>query len=1285
MANLTIEHFNNTNASKATESLSITKNSVVTEVSVNSVTYKFKISLTSTFYKKKVFQPHEVIAIIKLENTKTKDEIFPSADIISQLFLGKKVSVNLDGAGVSTNLFVHKVLPKVKSGEIELRLEIFSLDKLMTLDKYSQAYSGRKLRKELLMSADRFGFSYGYYTEENNVPKSQIAQISVTPDRGKTENSADQKAQDTTQLQHLAENVYTTQYKKDNKTYTYTLQNEFIHPYLVQYNESFYDFLVRISNRCGEFFYFEDGVLKIGLSQTVDYTNEVTFKDDNSGVSKNLYGITNLSSVKEISGYTSVEMANSMSGVFSVESFHRNSLAEKNEISSSSKKANHGDVSGGYSVEQIYKDTGSTFKVNYPSDTNFDKSGYFYNSEIAHDEFFMPLYKDGFGGDKFVELDRGSAGKQISHAVEQVLNSTSLFDLLSNAAIEYASIGILYGMYYKVMDDRGKERFIQPNAPSNSTNINGTTFTKEPDVVVPFSENSVKRWTTLEYYSDIRYFQDLLGKQMIRVDMGSNLADIKLGEIIKISALGSDSYVVTEVNTQIDDTASTQEFYAIPLLKFVFDSVTYYAAYPPVIEGEVFRKSGPQTAFVVDAADPKRQGRVRIRYPWQTKEDNIPVDSAITIPKGEEAVWERYNKMRKEAATPWVRMVMPAASGGGSGIYFEAEPGDEVLVNFENDNVERPYVVGSLYSKNHLAPVGKGRRVLLSKFGHMIRFKDPSDGVGEISDSTGLVRVFSSFLPLLDTFSFWFGNLIPNFDKTTKYADMLTGGIDIGDAFGMYKISTSSDERAIKIASPFGDISLSAFSGITIKAPNGNIKIEGKNIDLVASNKVNITSGVNLKKRSWWSGGLGADSAGETLGNVASKFGDKLVDTLGAKLQIIDFDLIRTLMEVVIRPVNGTLSLKSYGFITMEAGEGEAQIPREAYTDRYKKKLLNLSDTEFILDGYAEAERYIDYVKLSIDTHFSHVRLMMETVNAMINKFIDDYISQNTISDISSRDALVDALFEVQPRVFGPGNISIRKRNELISEIDVENIEMEEVMERRNEIFKNFAEKLTREYYAIHHILHTADNGLLDVMKLDYLKNHLPATLGAETDPKFLDLLKNHISQTYNAREFYFHFCSDVNNVKSLFKQGLTGAKFASLSNQKKYLIRILIKNFFNDYKKVLPDYIVEAVPITGTVTSDNNWNIFANSIKFTRDRFAVTNYLRKKLGDYVNDFQESISTWTDTPGEKGKIVISDNAANSWHSDGSNNSFIKYNNRPQYTENLMNTAKTHLANKLTSI
>ena len=43
---------------------------------------------------------------------------------------------------------------------------------------------------------------------------------------------------------------------------------------------------------------------------------------------------------------------------------------------------------------------------------------------------------------------------------------------------------------------------------------------------------------------------------------------------------------------------------------------------PPVAPVPMIRKSGPQTAFVIDNDDKKYQGRVRIAYPWQSPKDN---------------------------------------------------------------------------------------------------------------------------------------------------------------------------------------------------------------------------------------------------------------------------------------------------------------------------------------------------------------------------------------------------------------------------------------------------------------------------------------------------------------------------------------------------------------------------------------------------------------------------------------------------------------------------------------
>ena len=95
-----------------------------------------------------------------------------------------------------------------------------------------------------------------------------------------------------------------------------------------------------------------------------------------------------------------------------------------------------------------------------------------------------------------------------------------------------------------------------------------------------------------------------------------------------------------------------------------------------------------------------------------------------------------------EAGTPWIRMATPTATTGG-GMFFKPETGDEVMVDFENGNIERPFVVGTLYSKNVRVP--SGGRVIMSKNGHSIKMSDPTDGTLFLSGAYPGLKFLQSF------------------------------------------------------------------------------------------------------------------------------------------------------------------------------------------------------------------------------------------------------------------------------------------------------------------------------------------------------------------------------------------------------------------------------------------------------------------------------------------------------------------------------------------------------------
>lgn len=123
---------------------------------------------------------------------------------------------------------------------------------------------------------------------------------------------------------------------------------------------------------------------------------------------------------------------------------------------------------------------------------------------------------------------------------------------------------------------------------------------------------------------------------------------------------------------------------------------------------------GVTIGVVTNNQDPDGMGRVKVRLPWLTDEDE----------------------------SHWARVVAPMA-GNDRGLYLLPEVDDEVLVAFEHGIVEFPYVLGALWNGKDKPPEanddGKNnKRTIKSRSGHIIRLDD-SDAAEkiEIIDKTG--------------------------------------------------------------------------------------------------------------------------------------------------------------------------------------------------------------------------------------------------------------------------------------------------------------------------------------------------------------------------------------------------------------------------------------------------------------------------------------------------------------------------------------------------------------------
>ena len=140
-----------------------------------------------------------------------------------------------------------------------------------------------------------------------------------------------------------------------------------------------------------------------------------------------------------------------------------------------------------------------------------------------------------------------------------------------------------------------------------------------------------------------------------------------------------------------------------------------------------------------------------------------------------------------------------------------------------------------------------------------------------------------------------------------EYTKNFGGGFEISDYYGIYSIKGSTHNRSIDISSPFGNVSIDAFQGITIDASLGDVKIVGKNVSIEARNNLTITSGTNIP-------GYFANNENKSL----------LIDAMSAinNEMFVDLSFLRTYIEVILRPIGGTMLIKSHRYIRIEAGDG---------------------------------------------------------------------------------------------------------------------------------------------------------------------------------------------------------------------------------------------------------------------------------------------------------------------------------------------------------------------------
>lgn len=181
--------------------------------------------------------------------------------------------------------------------------------------------------------------------------------------------------------------------------------------------------------------------------------------------------------------------------------------------------------------------------------------------------------------------------------------------------------------------------------------------------------------------------------------------EVSGNNVFSISTEGYGEYQITSINHYVDINGNYEnDFTAIP------SSIKV----PPVsIPNDPLVET--QSAIVTDNHDPQGLGRIRVKFHW----------------------------MNGAEKTPWIRVTTPHA-GGGKGMFFIPEIGEEVIVGFEGDSATKPYIIGAVYQRkanNSFGNSGNDVKALQTRSGNKVVLND-KDGSVFMSDKGGANMLF---------------------------------------------------------------------------------------------------------------------------------------------------------------------------------------------------------------------------------------------------------------------------------------------------------------------------------------------------------------------------------------------------------------------------------------------------------------------------------------------------------------------------------------------------------------
>ncbi len=262
-------------------------------------------------------------------------------------------------------------------------------------------------------------------------------------------------------------------------------------------------------------------------------------------------------------------------------------------------------------------------------------------------------------------------------------------------------------------------------------------------------------------------------------------------------------FLVTSVYHQVDDVGHYQN---------TFEAVSADTERLQVKQAEK-PFADMQLATVLDNDDPQKQGRIKVQFKWQCT-SNDP--------------------------TEWLRVMSPNAGHGDTGknrgFLVVPEKGDQVIVGFEEGNIARPVVMGSVYHSNNVDSGGftnSNIKGMMSRKGSNLTFNDAEHALSLATSLSNMIHVNEPNGTIEATAA----SMISN--KTGKNAIVMQSGPGTIGIAAEHEVALTSDGNGINITSDGGTILISAKKTIMIKCGGSTITLTPNDITINAT-KVNI-------------------------------------------------------------------------------------------------------------------------------------------------------------------------------------------------------------------------------------------------------------------------------------------------------------------------------------------------------------------------------------------------------------------------------------------------------------